>query len=237
MVRAGDNGCPEKFLRIKSRNSTIKIGPFSPAKLGPPPPHPCVAKEDRSWRDLQSQWGSNALAISRSLIRLGTCPWLCPRLITMPLIQVSMPLSYTLRLAGINFNHLSIRRCHHLVKGLHDQQLDLWLENSRESFTGLFPFDVSGALSASQARHTNGLLSQTSRSGHHPVYLLSFYSAFLLTWLESRSVPLTTPRAPKSARPVEATQVLTSMPSPRQPTPRPQRPPISWPPGLLSLLR
>lgn len=78
--------------------------------------------------------------------------------------QVATPLAHTLRMAGGHLTTCQLTRRKHLAKSVKDQQLSRWLEETDETLTHLFPPDVSGAMEASRALRTDGLLSLASRA-------------------------------------------------------------------------
>lgn len=128
-----------------------------------------VIEEDKSFHDLQVQWGMVSLPLTQAIDRLEACKG--PVMISADPDQpesllkeeldtlVATPLAHTLRSVDANFNEISTKCCRCLLKGICDLLLVRWLEDSKESVSSLFPGDVAAALEAVHAHRMDGLIS------------------------------------------------------------------------------
>lgn len=138
-----------------------------------------AAEKDQAWRDLQAQWGLHSLLISSSLIHLEAAIYAAlahfkdnPSTALESLAQlkddineqVTTPLAHFLQMAGESFNDLSTERRKCLAKSICDPQHSRWLEDTDESLMQFFLADVLGAIEASQAYQTDGLLTLASKA-------------------------------------------------------------------------
>lgn len=154
----------DRVERLYRQNDGIFTPPSWPVAL---PVSQRVLEEDRAWRELQAQWGMQGLALSKSLIRLEAAINAAVALAedNPPAVvdslrrlrrdindRVATPLAHALRMAGWQFNELSIKRRKHIAKSIWEPQLSRWLEDAEDSLTELFPDNIS-----SRDRRTDGL--------------------------------------------------------------------------------